>query len=371
MNGLGIGISPGGVGGGTSLGFDDNIQLCFGDDNDVCINWNGNVLQVDAAAASLTVAFQEQTTLAVANNGNLILNPDADVRLAGNELGDVLKLAGTGTAAFDIRANLNLTDTSAQRLQLDSVDTVGDANIIVAYIEPTATESNPFFAIRVDGTVPLSGTLDANFGYARWDSANDGIRFYVNDAGTIRSSLIGTVEAGAVDPAVDMFISAASMKGLSTAGAGDASQLSESRELATNDINIDFIAFDQTTEQHAYFWFDFPKGWDEGTVTARYRWTSASGSGTAIWGIAGRSFSDDDALDQALGTEVTVTDTLLAVDDMQTSPESAAITFAGTPSEGDGTYIVVSRKAGSDSLNADAQLQGVRLQFKKSALTDA
>ena len=44
-------------------------------------------------------------------------------------------------------------------------------------------------------------------------------------------------------PSIEASISGASMKGTVTAGAGDADRLPESRELATNDVNIDYIAF--------------------------------------------------------------------------------------------------------------------------------
>lgn len=176
---------------------------------------------------------------------------------------------------------------------------------------------------------------------------------------------IGTFDA-------DVDIQAASMKGLVTAGAGDASQLSESRELATNKINIDFMAFDKDTEEHAYFWFTFPRGWNEGTITAFFYWTAASGSAseTVDWGLAMGAFGNDDALDAALGTEVTTTDTLLATDDMHRSGVSGAVTIGGTPAEGDRVYGVVARKVASDNLAADAQLLSVTIVFTRDGVGD-
>ncbi len=175
------------------------------------------------------------------------------------------------------------------------------------------------------------------------------------------------------NPETDMYVTAAALKGLATDGAGDANQLSESRELATNDINIDFIAFDASTEEHAYFWFEFPKGWNEGTITARFHWTNAAGLATETvdWAIAGGSYSDSDALDATLGTEITVTDTFLAQDDLHISNESAAVTIGGSPAEGDLCVFVVARKVAGDDLTGDAQLMGVRLHFTRNTYTDA
>ncbi len=171
-------------------------------------------------------------------------------------------------------------------------------------------------------------------------------------------------------PDVEAWISAAAMKGLATAGAGDADKLPESRELATNDINIDFIAFDTATEEHAYFNYTLPAGWDEGTITFTPYWTAASGSGTVVFGLAGLARSNDEAIDAAVGTEVTVTDTLLAADDVHISPESAAVTIGGTPAEGDWCYFVLARKTGSDTLGVDAQLLGIMLKFKRASYSD-
>ena len=175
------------------------------------------------------------------------------------------------------------------------------------------------------------------------------------------------------NPVIDMFVSATAMKGLATAGAGDSSQLPESRELATNDVNVDYIAFDPSTEEHAFFWFAFPNGWDEGTITGRFHWTGAAGAGGVTWGIAGLAFSNDDAMDAALGTEVEVDDTFLAADDQHVSAESAAITIGGTPAAGDLCYFVVARKVGNanDTKAEDAQLMGVKLKFTKDSYTDA
>ena len=171
-------------------------------------------------------------------------------------------------------------------------------------------------------------------------------------------------------PAVEAVISASALKGTTTAGAGDASQLPQSRELATNLVNIDYIAFDQTTEENAFFQYSIPRGWNEGTITFRCKWTAAAGTGTVVFGLKAVALSDDDAIDTAFGTEVTVTDTLIATNDVHISPESAALTIGGTPAEGDIVFFNLARKTADDTLSADAQLLEIVITFTRASYTD-
>lgn len=144
-------------------------------------------------------------------------------------------------------------------------------------------------------------------------------------------------------------------------------------ELATNDIMLSTLDFDQTTEEGAGFWILMPKGWNEGTVSFKAAWTTAGGTGGVVWGLAARAYSDDDAIDQALGTQQTVSDTRIANNDMHITSESSAITIAGTPAEGDAVYFELTREVGngSDTLTSDAKLIGIHLYLTINANTDA
>lgn len=84
--------------------------------------------------------------------------------------------------------------------------------------------------------------------------------------------------------------------------------------------------------------------------------------------MQGRSYANDDAIDQAWGTAQTVTDALLAEDDMQYSAETAAITLAGTPAAGEFVQFRVYRDADhvEDTLDADAKLLGVKVYYTRS-----
>ena len=82
-------------------------------------------------------------------------------------------------------------------------------------------------------------------------------------------------------------------------------------ELATNDINIYTLDFDATTQEYAEVSLAMPSEWDGGTVTAVFYWTHPSTTTNfgVVWNLAGRSYANDDALDQALGTAQQIADT--------------------------------------------------------------
>lgn len=141
-------------------------------------------------------------------------------------------------------------------------------------------------------------------------------------------------------------------------------------ELATNDVMLATKDFDQTTSEGVQFYVPMPKSWNEGTVTAQFGWTAASGSGTVTWSIAGTAFSDDDAMDTAFGSAQSVTDTLLTANDMHITSVTSAITIAGTPAESDFVIFQVTRDI-SDTLNADAKLIWCKVFVTISAENDA
>lgn len=114
-------------------------------------------------------------------------------------------------------------------------------------------------------------------------------------------------------------------------------------EHATNDIMMQSLDFDATTEEHAQFSIVFGTRWDLGTFTFEAEWTAASGSGDVVWGLQAISLGNDDGWDNAPGTEITVTDTLLLANDVHVSPTSAAMTANGGPANGDRVIFQISR----------------------------
>lgn len=160
-------------------------------------------------------------------------------------------------------------------------------------------------------------------------------------------------------------LSAGSMFPSTTGGATALAQT----ETTTNKVNFKYIEFDQSTDQSAQFSMAMPDNWDGGAITYRVYWTATSGTGNVVWALQGRSYGDDDALDQAFGTAVTITDTLLAANDMHVTSESGNVTMAGTPAAGEMIHCKLYRDADAagDSLTASARILAVRVEYTTNA----
>ena len=139
-------------------------------------------------------------------------------------------------------------------------------------------------------------------------------------------------------------------------------------EYVTNDVDLFSLDFNQTTDEFAQWTVWMPDDWDAGTITAKFSWTAATGSGDVIWGLQGISYADSDPIDVAWGTAQVVTDTLLTAADIHYSPTTAAITLAGSPAAGELIQLRVYRDAdaGGDNLTADARLLGVKVFYTRS-----
>ena len=126
-----------------------------------------------------------------------------------------------------------------------------------------------------------------------------------------------------------IWIGAGSMTPLSTNGAE-----AGVHEFATNDIMMDYLAFDATTEEFAAFSFVMPENWSLGTIKFKAYWLGASGcsaADTVEWELQAGALSNDDAVDAALGTAQVISDAITADGDLQITGASPAITIGGTP----------------------------------------
>lgn len=145
--------------------------------------------------------------------------------------------------------------------------------------------------------------------------------------------------------------------------------------MTTNLMNFRLCAFDPTAIEYTTFVWVPPKNWDEGAVTYRVRWTANSASAdSVVWALQGVAVSDDDTLDVAFGTAITITDANKAVAyDLNVTDESSAVTIAGTPAAGDSVHFRFYRDAtnGSDTLAVDALPIAVEIFYNINTLTVA
>jgi hypothetical protein len=146
---------------------------------------------------------------------------------------------------------------------------------------------------------------------------------------------------------------------------------------ASNQPDVPYLAFDSAANEYASFMVWMPKGWNESTVTARYPWRRASGTGAAnvVWGLRAVAVSNGDNPAANFGSGATVTAAAQTTTaNFAFSAETSACTIGGSPAEGDLVMFEVYRDAvnGSDTLDGvDAWLSGIQLFYTTNAATDA
>ena len=156
------------------------------------------------------------------------------------------------------------------------------------------------------------------------------------------------------------------------------SALQGTNEYGTNDIDLDYFAFDAgVTKERVQFKLKMPESWDRNTIKIKIDWSSATGStsgDTVEWGIKAGALSDNDAIDTTLGTPQVISDVLLANNgtDLQTTNATPALTVGGTPALGDLLVFEVYRNTdGTDDMAEDSWLFGLTIQYKKAGTVSA
>jgi hypothetical protein len=209
---------------------------------------------------------------------------------------------------------------------------------------------------------------------------NEGVNYTDINANfdTIYNEINGNLDSANVDgtslatrtyvdtPKRALYVPAHGMFTATTSGA----QLSNV-ETTTYKVNYKSYDFDTGTDEYVHFGIASPLNWNAGTITAKFFWTAASGSGTVCWAIEGMSFANDDALDQAYGTVQTTTDTLITAGDVHITSATSALTVGGSPTAGDWLQFRIYRDVSADNLGVDARLLGVRIEFTLDAHSDA
>lgn len=135
------------------------------------------------------------------------------------------------------------------------------------------------------------------------------------------------------------------------------------------------LSFSQATQQYAQFSLAMPKSWNEGTVTAVFLWSHPATTVNfgVVWGLQAVAVGDDDTIAATYGTAQEVTDTGGTTNDLYRSPETSAITIAGSPQAEDVVFFRAYRKPAdaADTMAVGAVLLGIVVYITTDADTDA
>ena len=307
----------------------DSSVIYFGADQDVTLTHNpdtGLTLNTVFAAASLDISGNidvDGTTNLDAVDIDGAVQLDATLTVGANDQGyDVILYGDTASA--------NVTwDTSADDLILN-----GAAGLIV-----------PEGKLTLGSTAVTSTAAELN--------KLDGV-------GTLAQAGKQTI-----------WIPAAAITPTKSNGCAARTQV----ETQAGRPDMDVLDFDNGSDEHAQFSIAFPKSWNLGTVTFQVFWTStATDTDGCAWGLQGVSVPVDASIDRAYGTAVVVTDVNGgAAEDCMVTAESAAVTIAGGPDDGELMYFRIFRDVSdaADDMAEDARLIGLKLFYTTDAANDA
>lgn len=209
-------------------------------------------------------------------------------------------------AASD-QGNINQTGYYANLTDGDVGNTTGFKSRVedggIDFKAESTADTGDYFSIATTthGATTLT-TVDDNAAAAHFEIAADG-NITLDPAGTIALEA-ATVVTGAVTGTNyrTIWVDAGSMVPTATNGAAAGTE-----ELATNDVMVDYFAFDSSTDEKVQFKMVMPEQWDLGTIRARFYWKSSNtDTGDVAWFIQSVAHADSGALDTAFGTAVSV-----------------------------------------------------------------
>jgi hypothetical protein len=318
-------------GGGTGSGLSD------GDKGDVTVSASGATWTIDAGVVTYAKMQDVSATDKVLGRST-----------AGS--GDVEEIACTAAG----RALLAGANAAAQRTTLSLVPGT-DVQTQDAFLQDIADLTDP-------GADRLM-FWDDSAGEIVWLTLGTGL--------TITGTTIDATGSGSTVGKHAVYVSAGSMQPSVTGGCAPLETIAS----ASSQPDIMYLAFDATTQEYAQFGIVMPKSWNEGTLTFKAHWSHPSTTTNfgVVWDLQAVAVGDDDAIAVAYGTAQTSTDTGGTTNDLYASPESSAITVAGTPATEDMVFFRLSRVTGngSDTMAVDARLHGITLYMTTDADTDA
>jgi len=246
-----------------------------------------------------------------------------------------------------------------------------DNNEIVSVITSSYSAGTGLTTVQISGTIPDPMTI-VEFGIQPKTAlylTPDGVATMTNK--TLEDAILidPAIKTGdaTTNPWKTITLMPGFIKPCTTSGCGDPEKI----EAGTNDIDYDVLDFDKTSDENAYCNLQMPQSWDAGVVQFRFIWTAAAGTAAqnVVLEMSGRSFADDDAIDQAVGTPVEVSDALIATGDVHISAWSGDVTLTGA-GKGEYVHLEFMRDVSEDNLDADARIIAVQVRYKPDAITD-
>jgi len=142
-------------------------------------------------------------------------------------------------------------------------------------------------------------------------------------------------------------------------------------EMATNKNVYDVLPFEAGATKKAYIYVPMPLDYDGGAITFQAYWAHPTGGSAfdVLIGMTGVAIDNAETMDVATGSNAYIADTGGTANTLYISPESSALTIAGTPTAGKLVYFVLFRygdypsSPDLDTLDIDAYLVGILVKY--------
>lgn len=324
----------------------------------ILINPNSGILEFNTGttgSSSLDASLSGAVRLVFSNSGTLGIQSYSTGSV------DKFFVEGVNGRLFEVDDLMTGSLMSVNDIAgLPILEVFSDDRVIMGqYNYNTLVVSGTVVNISGRTTIGASSTGNANLNLPHGTAPTSPVN---GDVWTTTSGLYARINGATVNTnsPTNLWIPASQWIPRTTTGCGV-----DSRETTTNFQNFDELLFDAATNEFAQALVRMPSNYNNSVVTARFYWTASTGSGAVVWGLQGRAFADDDALDSATGIAQTVTDTLIAINDMHISPATSNITITGVPAATTPIQFQLYRDAvnAADTLAVDARLLGVEILY--------
>ena len=322
-----------------------------------------NILDgVTATAAELnflditTLGTSQASKAVTADSSGDILIPDSDILKfgAGGDLqilhdGSNSKIVDSGTGDLLIAADNNITFTNAAINENKAIFTTNGA--VTLYYDNAAKLATASGGVTVTGEMAAT-TMDLSS-----NAVIDGTLTVGGAAAKVAGKETIWIPSSAMQPTTSNGCSA-----LTTV------------ETTSGRPDMVVLDFDKDSDEFAQFSIAFPKSWNEGTVTFQYFWSGLAATTGVVMKLDGVAVDNNGTIDVAYGTAVSLLDDAQgAVEELNVSAESNAVTIAGSPAVDNLCFFRIGRNVGdgNDDMAGDCRLHGIKLFFTTDAANDA
>ena len=349
---------------GTSLAFPDNAKALFGAGSDLQIYHNGSNSYVsEEGTGDLLIRGSNNIYLAKSDGSETYARFEAD-GAASLYHNNAVKLATTATG-------VDVTGT----VTADSLTVQGNA--LVGLNQDISMDSGASGQLKLDGVgYGAAIALDTDAMNIYTNSASRDVVLGVDETEVLRVKPTGVEVTGVatvggakvkVAGKETIWVPASAMQPTTSNGCSALTTV----ETTSGRPDLVVLDFDKDSDEFAQFSVAFPVSWNAGTVTFQVFWAGIAATSDVDWMVDAVAISNNTTIDVAYGTAVVVTDNAQgAVEELNVSAESGAVTIAGSPGDDELCFFRIGRDVSGDGMAGDARLVGIKLFFTTDLAND-